>query len=65
MKLALALALVWILKWFNSAEDLVSFLNQLPAAQASSAKVIVAPSSRNFGGLLGSPYGLLYEEEKK
>lgn len=62
--LAAALALIWVVKWFGTAESLVTFLNTLPAQQQASAKVIVAPSSRNPLGWGGDPYGLIYEDAR-
>lgn len=63
-RLVVALALLWMVKWFNSAEDLVAFVNGLTPEQQASAKVITAPSSRNVGGWFGQPYGLLFEVKK-
>ena len=61
----LVLVLVWVLRWFGTADDLVRFLNTLPSAQQADAKVISAPSQRSPLGWFDQPYGLLYREEAR
>ena len=67
------LTLVFIIKWFNSVDQLVLALNRLTEAQQKTAQVIAVPSDRNegsiffgkVGGLMGKPYGLLYNKDAK
>ncbi len=58
------IGLTWVLRWFNTAEEMVVFLNRLSPERQVEAKVVIAPSARNPVGWLGSPYGLLYREER-
>lgn len=59
-----ALLLIWMLRWFNTADDLLNFLQGLSPETAKTAKVIVAPSNRNYFGFGGNPYGLIYWQGK-
>lgn len=53
--------LLFTLHWFNTADDLVRFLNGLSQSQQATARIVVAPSTRNILGFAGSPYGLIFE----
>lgn len=63
-RILVVLALVWVVKWFNTAESLVAFLNKMEIHPASQARIIVAPSQRNVLGWADSPYGVIYWELK-
>lgn len=69
-----AVALLFIIKWYGTADDMVLAINRLSEPQRRTMQIVVAPSNRNegsmiFGGVLGSlvgePYGLLYDVEAK
>jgi len=59
-KILRVMLLLWVLRWFNTADELVHFLNTLPSDVAMSAKILTAPSQRNVLGWVGQPYGLIY-----
>ncbi len=47
-------------KCYNTVTDLARALDLLDQKTFSDAKVVVAPSSRNYLGLAGDPYCLIY-----
>lgn len=51
---------IWKQECFQLMDQLTTKLNQLPVESATTAHVVVAPSSRNIGGFLGQPYCIIY-----
>lgn len=52
----------WTYSCFNTLDSMMQTMNSLSANGSPQFQLVTVPSSRNYGGLLGDPYCIVYQK---